>query len=95
MAQLDTISPASDVSNASGEVTFAVTSLTPGSPVFTATDSDDSVTVTQTATVDFTLGPVFADTSTVVASPTAVLADGSSSSTITVTLKDAMIIPSR
>ncbi len=86
---LDTIAAASGVSDSFGVVTFAVTSLTPGSSVFTATDTDDSVTVTQTATVDFTVGPVSAAKSTVAASPTPILADGSASSTITVTLKDA------
>ena len=85
----DTISAASGASDASGVVTFTVSSSTAGSPVFTATDTTDSVTVTQTATVTFTAGAVSAAHSTVVAFPTSVTADGSTTSTITVTLKDA------
>ena len=85
----DLIAEASGTSDAAGVVTFSVSSLTPGSPVFTATDTDDSVTVTQTASVDFTVGPVDAETSTVAALPTSVPTDGSAASTITVTLKDA------
>jgi len=85
----DTISAASGVSNASGVVTFTVKSLTPGTPNFTAADSTDSVTVTATTSVTFTVIPP-ADTaqSTVTAAPTTQVANGSSTSTITVTLKD-------
>jgi adhesin/invasin len=50
---IDTIAEASGVSDASGVVTFAVTSTTIGNPVFTATDTTDSVTITDTATVSF------------------------------------------
>src|SRR2546426_245949 len=45
-------------------------------------------TITQTATVTFTAGTVNAGTSTVSANPTSVVANGTSTSTITVTLKD-------
>ncbi len=50
----DVISAPSGVSSASGVVTFTVTSTTPGAPVFTATNTTDSIVVTQTATVTFT-----------------------------------------
>ena len=86
----DTISAASGLSNGSGVVTFTVKSTTPGTPVFTATDTSDSVTITQTATVTMTAPPP-ADVaqSTVVAVPTSLVADGTSTSTVTVTLKDS------
>lgn len=84
----DTISTASGVSSGSGVVTFTVKSSTAGSPVFTATDTTDSVTVTQTATVTFLSAAVSAANSTVSASPTSVVADGTTTSTITVTVKN-------
>src|SRR5206468_2349545 len=46
------------------------------------------ITITQTATVTFTAGAVNAAHSIVSATPTAVVADGTTTSTITVTLKD-------
>ena len=87
----DTISAASGYSNGSGVVTFTVKSSTAGSPVFTATDTSDSptVTVTQTATVTFLAAAVSAANSTVEASPASVIADGSTTSTVTVTVKDS------
>ena len=87
----DTISAASGPSNDSGVVTFTVKSSTAGAAVFTATDTTDSpnVVVTQTATVTFVANAVSAANSTVTASPTSIAADGSATSTITVTLKDA------
>ncbi|MCX6880240.1 MAG: Ig-like domain-containing protein [Verrucomicrobia bacterium] len=84
----DTISAASGTSSTNGVVTFTVKSSTAGSPVFTATDTNDNVVVTQTATVTFTAGAVSAANSTVAALPTSVTADGATASTITVTLKD-------
>jgi hypothetical protein len=84
----DTISPASGVSNDSGVVTFSVKSATAGTPVFTATDTTDSITVTQTASVTFAASAVSAANSTVTASPATVTANGISTSTVTVTLKN-------
>ncbi|MEI6605157.1 MAG: DUF2341 domain-containing protein, partial [Verrucomicrobiota bacterium] len=85
----DTISAASGASSSTGVVTFTVKSATTGSAVFTATDSTDSVVISQTAGVSFTATPtVSAANSTVSASPSAVPADGSTTTTITVTLKD-------
>ena len=89
----DTIAPAAGVSNGSGVVVFTVKSATSGAAVFTATDTSDSVTVTQTATVNFTASEVSAANSTVTAAPTSIAADGSSTSTITVTLKNAVSAP--
>jgi hypothetical protein len=87
----DTISAASGSSSPSGVVTFTVKSYTTGSAVFTATDVTDGVTVNQTASVTFTAAgtAVSASNSTVVAAPSAVLADGSATATLTVTLKDS------
>ena len=84
-----TISAASGPSNASGVVTFTVKDTKAEAVTYTATDSTDSITITQTATVTFTAGTVNAGTSTVSANPTSVVADGATTSTITVTLKDA------
>ena len=81
----DAVSPTSGSSDASGVVTFTVTSATPGDSVFTATG--DSVALSTTPGVTFTA--VSAANSTVTASPPTVVADGSATSTITVTLKDA------
>src|SRR5207247_10573350 len=44
---------------------------------YTATDTTDSITISQTATVNFTVGPISASTATVSANPTSVTADGS------------------
>jgi len=49
-----TIGPASGVSDSNGIVTFAVSSTAVELDVFTATDSTDSVVLTQTAAVQFT-----------------------------------------
>jgi hypothetical protein len=51
-----TISAASGPSDASGVVTFTVKSTTAGGDIFTATDTSDSLTITQTASVTFTPG---------------------------------------
>jgi hypothetical protein len=80
----DAISPASGSSDAFGVVTFSVTSATPGDSLFTATG--DGVGLSTTPGVTFTA--VSAADSTVAASPASVVADGSATSTITVTLKD-------
>ena len=85
----DTISAASGVSSASGVVTFTVKSSTAGSSEFTATDTTDSVIITEKATVTFLAAAVSAANSTVAASPTLVTADGSTTSTVTVTVKDS------
>ena len=89
----DTISAASGASDSSGVVTFTVKATTTGAPIFTATDASDSLIVVQTATVNFVAGTGNAANSTVTAAPAAVLADGSTTSTITVTLKDATTNP--
>src|SRR6185436_19501069 len=95
----DAISWSSNVSNSSGQVTFQVKRAaagTIGTSVYTATDSVDyspTVTIVQTATVVYTTTGVSVGTSTVVASPSSVQADGTSISTVTVTLKDQFGAP--
>ncbi len=81
-----TTSPAT--TNASGVATFTVTDTSAQSVTYTAKDQTNLVTITQTATVNFQPGPSSASLSTVSASPAGVPADGSTPSTITVTLKD-------
>ena len=81
--------PATQTTNASGIATFTVSSGTPGTEVFTATSSTDSIVVTQTASVDFQSAVVDNANSTVSASSTAVLADDTETSTITVTVRNA------
>ncbi len=69
-------------------VTFTVKDTKAETVTYTATDSTDSITVTPTAAVTFTAGAVNAGKSTVTSSPASVVADGSTTSTITVTLLD-------
>ena len=83
-----TVSTASGASNASGVVTFTVRDTKAEAVTYMATDTTDSVTITPTAGVTFTAGAVNATHSTMSASPASVLADGTTTSTITVTLKD-------
>lgn len=89
------ISPPSGPSNASGEVTFTVTSTVahPGGVQFQATDTDDLVVITQLATVAFVAGPTDPTTSTVAATSGTAVADGVDFDTITVTLRDALNNP--
>ena len=84
-----TIVPGTAVSNASGVATFTVKNSTVENVTYTATDTTDTIVVTQTDQVNFTAPVTNAANSTVSASPATVLANGVSSSTITVTLLDA------
>jgi hypothetical protein len=79
------------VTNGSGVATFTVKSTTVSTVTYTATadPSGANVTITQTAQVTFTTVPPHAGNSTVSASPTSRLANGISTSTITVTVRDA------
>lgn len=94
--QAATINPLAAVStNAAGQAVFNASSATPGIETFTATDVTDTLILTDTASVEFVEVGVLTDAarSTVVASPVARLADGLSTSTITVTLRDANGFP--
>ncbi|MDP9324920.1 MAG: Ig-like domain-containing protein [Candidatus Dormibacteraeota bacterium] len=89
LGQPSAISPASGPSTAAGVVTFLVSSTVAGSATYQATDTTDAVTVSQTVTVTYTAGSVNAVNCTVSANPSSVPADGSTTSTITVILRDA------
>ena len=52
-----TITTVSGVTNGSGVATFTVKDTVAESTTYTATDTTDAVTVTQTASVTFTVGP--------------------------------------
>lgn len=90
----DSIAPfsaGSDNTDSAGVARFRVTSTRAGSATLTAADTTvtPNVTVAQTATLTFLPGQTSASASTVAAAPAGVPANGSASSTITVTLKDA------
>ncbi|HWD00254.1 MAG TPA: Ig-like domain-containing protein [Candidatus Sulfopaludibacter sp.] len=88
-----TITTVSGTTNASGQATFTVKDTHVESVTYTATDTTDSLVLTNTASVNFTVGPASTTTSTVTASPTSATANGTSTSTITVTLLDASSNP--
>jgi Bacterial Ig-like domain (group 1)/Invasin, domain 3 len=74
--------------NGNGVITFGTNDTTAESVTYTATDTTDNLTVTQTGTVTFTAAAPQVSQSTVEANPTSVPADGSTKSTITVTVED-------
>ena len=74
--------------NSSGVISFSAYDTTAESVTFTATDTTDDITVAQTVEATFTPGLPQVSNSTVQANPTTVPADGSTASTITVTLQD-------
>ncbi|HEY4928024.1 MAG TPA: Ig-like domain-containing protein [Acidimicrobiales bacterium] len=78
----------SNVTNAAGKATFAVTDNTAESVTLDAADSTDAIPVTATAQVTFTPETLNQTASTVTANPTTVPSDGSTPSTITVSLRD-------
>jgi len=80
------ISAPSGVSDATGVVTFTVSSTISKVVTFRATDDSDGVTITQTANVDFTANISDAGNSTVVNDDGTAVADGVETELITVTL---------
>ena len=85
--------PTSATTNSSGVATFTLTDTSAEQVSLSATDGTDSVTVTQRAPVTFVAPTVSAAHSSVTASPGSVPADGSTASTITVTLRDQAVNP--
>jgi len=85
------ISPATSTTNASGQATFTMTDPTAEAVTYTATSG--AVTVTQQATVTFQAPTVNTAHSTVTAAPPSVPADGSTTSTVTVTVRDQATNP--
>jgi len=83
-----TISPSSAVTSVdNGAAVFTITDDTPESVTFTGDDTTDGITVTETATMPFVTPS--ASSAGIGASPTSVSNDGTSATTITVTLKDS------
>ena len=83
------ISPSSTSTNASGLATFTVKDSTPQSVTYTATDTTYNVSVSQTAQVVFFGAPVSGSCTSVTASPTSLLANGTDTTTVTVKLCDS------
>ena len=79
--------------DSSGVATFTVSDANAEQVVYTATDTSDSVAIDQTASVTFVAPVVTASDSSTVAVPTALPADGTSVSTVTVTLHDQANVP--
>lgn len=75
------------ITDAAGRASFLVTSPGDGVVTFRIRDETDSVTLAETATVEFSRRATSSG-STVTADPGSVLADGQSASTVTVTLHD-------
>ena len=89
-----TVAPAqsgSDVTDATGQSSFTVTDGTAESVTLDASDTTDSVGVDATAQVTFTASTVSQSASAVSADPTNVPADGTTSSTVTVSLRDSEV----
>ncbi|QXP83128.1 Ig-like domain-containing protein [Methylococcus sp. Mc7] len=74
-----------------GAVVFQVTDATAETIEFTVTDVTDGLTLAHTATVNFVVPP--ATSAGLSAFPTSVAADGISTTTLTITLKDALNRP--
>ncbi|WP_396259595.1 Ig-like domain-containing protein [Haloferula sp. A504] len=87
--------PGSNISNASGVVTFEVTSGTGSVQEFTATNvTDGSMVLYQKTSVTFEpVGTIDPDASSVEVSLPDVPADGSTTSTVTVTLRNSLGFP--
>jgi len=89
----DTIGIISATTDVNGQAFFTVKSGTVGTSTYTAKDTTDNITLTDTENVTYVAGAVSSIMSTVVAAPTSLEADGVSTSTITVTLKDSSANP--
>ncbi len=86
------IAPASAVTSAlNGSAVFTITDATAEAFTLTAKDTSDNVTIAQTAGVVFAVPSAAA--ASIMAFPTTVAADGVSTTTITVTLHDALNHP--
>ena len=88
-----TITPTQPVTNASGVATFTVQGATIGTATFQATDTTDTIVITETASVTLVSPLPVEGPSTVVAAPLAIPADGATTSTVTVTLRTALNTP--
>jgi hypothetical protein len=87
-SQVVPASSGSNVTNSNGQAIFTVTDSSQETVSYSAVDSTDGVSITPTASVTFGPETVNQAVSTVVADPTTVADDGTTASTITVTLRD-------
>jgi len=87
------ITPSTATTDANGVATFTVNSTKAETIIYTATDVDTNTTVQQTASVNFIAGATDAVASTLTATPASVVADGTTTTTLTVTLKDSRSNP--
>ncbi|MGD0882137.1 MAG: Ig-like domain-containing protein [Acidimicrobiales bacterium] len=87
-ATVTTQGAGTDVTDAEGQAMFDVRDSTAETVTVSATDSTDSIPVVQTAQVTFAAPTANLPSSSIVASPTGVPADGTTASTITVTIRD-------
>lgn len=85
------ITPPTVVADARGVAVFTVSNLTAETVEFTATDTTDGVVLATTPIMPFVVPP--ATTAGIMASPTSVDADGIATTTVTVTLQDALARP--
>ena len=86
---LDSIPIPSSVSDEKGNASFFILSTHAGSSILTATDTTDHLPISSSANLLFLPGSVIPSQTTLVSSLTTVVADGTSNSQVTVTLKDA------
>ncbi len=86
--QTESTSVPAGTTDATGKATFDAYDTTAEAVTYTASDTSDGVTLTQTQNVTFTATAAQANNCTVSASPSDVAADGKTSSTVTVTLED-------
>ena len=88
------VSSGGAVTDANGRAVFQVTDTAAETVTFTAADSTDSVTISHTAQVTFQVGAtVSATKSSVTIQPASVVADGTTVSSIFVTIRDDNNVP--
>ncbi|MDF2670872.1 MAG: conserved repeat protein, partial [Paenibacillus sp.] len=75
-----------ETTNSNGQAEFIVTNTKAETVTYTATDTTDNVTIGQTAQVAFTAGAADAAHSALIADQASLVANGTSSSTLTVTV---------
>ena len=83
--------------DSSGMATFSVNDSSVESVTYSADDTTDGITLNSTASVSFALPAVVVSSTTVTATPNALPADGTSSSTVTVQLRDqaGVVVPGK
>ena len=88
---------AAGTTDSSGVATFSVTDTAADSVTYTAEDTSDTITLDASAPVTFVTPIVTAGSTAVTASPSALPADGTSSSTVTVILRDqaGVVVPGK